>query len=150
MPQTSTGFDSSQIAQKALTHLASRVESSKVESRFTGLSLSFAASPPGDSIRSHSTSEEGDREEWEGVGGSRQIRGVSRVSETEARSTSRVPSCRTLSTALPDGCFSLRLRPAFSETFDHFLHTGRLAPGPDDLQRLCKLLKGWKGLTPSM
>src|SRR5579864_1071938 len=39
---------------------------------------------------------------------------------------------RALCTSLPDGGFPLRLRPAFSETFDQFLHTGGFPPGPDD------------------
>src|SRR5947207_20459 len=62
----------------------------------------------------------------------------------------QMPMCRALCTSLPSSSFPLRWRPAFSQTLNYLLHTGRLAVRPDDLQCLCKLLPSRKRLTPSM
>src|SRR5258708_34918378 len=53
-----------------------------------------------------------------------------------------------LCTPLPDSGFLFRLWPSFSQTLDQFLHAGRFAPGPDDLQCLFQLCPGRKPLPP--
>jgi hypothetical protein len=58
--------------------------------------------------------------------------------------------CCRIGTSFPGSSFPFRLRPSFSQTLDHLLDTGCFTSRPDDLQRLRKLLPGWKGLASGM
>src|SRR5260370_2198607 len=55
-----------------------------------------------------------------------------------------------LCTPLPDSGFLFRLWPSFSQTLDQFLHAGRFAPEPDDLQCLFQFCPARKPLPPAM
>src|SRR6266446_5348807 len=126
------GFDGSQIAQKVLTHRPLEggvIKGGKQVHALIALLLNHilhnhhvGTQLGGKGIRENGGAVCGKtnqrREPSEGDGGE--------IDE-------QMPMCRALCTLLPDGGFSLRLGPAFSETLYYFLHTGCLSGRPDDL-----------------
>ena len=128
---------------------ASRVESSKVGERFTGLAPASRASS-GKTVTLSLNSEGRGRGE---NGGS--VRGkANQRSEPAERDGGEIDQQMSLCCAiryhLLDGSFPLGRRPAFSQTFDHLLHAGGFSGRPDDVKCLFQLLPGGKRLTPSM
>src|SRR6266496_1839262 len=143
------GFDGSQIAQKALSHrtfergvIKGRQEARALIPLF--LNLLRRNGPAFGQLRGKRIWENGKSVR----GKTHQRRQPSQRDGGEIHE--QMASGGALCASLPDRCFPLRLWPAFPETFDQFLHTGRLAPRPDDLQCLFKLWPGGKSLPPSM